>query len=86
MILSELDRKRRTMVTCSIIELVDMYRNGQIATREINQLRVRSIKNYLLDNALTKISTCRRLLPTAGKEPPLMEILPNYRSSTEHNE
>ncbi|MEC0296439.1 DNA sulfur modification protein DndB [Peribacillus frigoritolerans] len=54
MILSELDRKRRTMVSCSIIELVHMYRNGQIATREINQLRVRSIKNYLLDNALTK--------------------------------
>ncbi|MBO0998463.1 hypothetical protein IOC57_11990 [Bacillus sp. SD075] len=54
MVLSELDRKRRTMVSYSIIELVHMYRNGQIATREINQLRVRSIKNYLLDNAVTK--------------------------------
>ncbi|WP_057913826.1 DNA sulfur modification protein DndB [Peribacillus muralis] len=54
MILSESDLKRRTIVSYSIMELVDMYRNGQIATREMNQLRIRSIKNYLLENALTK--------------------------------
>lgn len=54
MILSELDRKRRTIVSYSVMELVDMYRNGQIATRETNQPRIRSIKNYLLENALTK--------------------------------
>ncbi|WP_285767279.1 DNA sulfur modification protein DndB [Peribacillus sp. SI8-4] len=66
MILSELDRKRRSIVSYSIMELVDMYRNGQIATREINQLRVRSIKNYLLENALTNqiylpplVASCR---------------------------
>ncbi|MGE6375952.1 DNA sulfur modification protein DndB [Peribacillus muralis] len=53
MILSELDRKRRTIVSYSIMELVDMYRDGQITTRDTNQLRVRSIKNYLLENALT---------------------------------
>lgn len=86
MILGELDRKRRTMVSCSIIELVHMYRNGQIATREINQLRVRSIKNYLLDNALTKNIYLPPLVASSRKDQPLMEILSNFRSSTEHNE
>ncbi len=55
------------MVSCSIIELVHMYRNGQIATREINQLRVRSIKNYLLDNALTKNIYLPPLVASSGE-------------------
>ncbi|MFJ7744730.1 DNA sulfur modification protein DndB [Peribacillus sp. NPDC097295] len=54
MILSELDRKRRTMTSLSINELINMFHNQQISIREINQVRVRSIKNYILENALTE--------------------------------
>lgn len=54
MILSELDRKRRVISAFSINDLVNMAHRKQIFTREINQMRVRSIKNYILENALTE--------------------------------
>lgn len=54
MILQDISSKRRTMVTFNSQELTKMFTNGQISIRETNLLRVRSIKKYIFDNALTE--------------------------------
>ena len=52
--LQELGTKKRSMTSFSIVELISLVRNGQIQVRDTDQTRVRSIRNYLLENALTE--------------------------------
>lgn len=52
--LQELSTKKRSMTYFSIEELINLVRNGQIQLRDTDQTRIRSIRNYLLENALTE--------------------------------
>lgn len=53
MIARELGALKRSMELFTVHDLINMYKKGQILLRESSQYRVRLIKNYLSENALT---------------------------------
>jgi DNA sulfur modification protein DndB len=51
MIVNEVFSKRQSITTYKLRELIEMFMNGRLQLRDVNQLHVRAIKKYIFENA-----------------------------------